>query len=300
MRHLNYNHLLYFWTVSREGSITRASESLHLTPQTVSGQIKLLEESIGEPLFKRVGRGLVLTDTGRVVQEYADEIFSTGIELAQHLRGDDAGRTQGLKVGIVNSIAKLIAYRILEPALDDADPVKITCHEASLDQLLGDLAIHRLDLVVSDHAIPAGLNIKAFNHRLGTSAIGFFASRSMAKRFTRKFPESLHDAPVLLPVVTHPLRRGLNDWFQLMDIQPNVVAEFDDSALLKAFGEAGTGLFPAPLAIKDEIERMYHARCIGQIDSVHESYFAISPERKLKHPAVVKITEVARRALLAQ
>ena len=299
MRHLNYNHLLYFWTVSREGSITGASESLHLTPQTVSAQIKLLEESIGQPLFKRAGRGLVLTDTGRIVQEYADEIFSTGIELAQHIRGDEAYRSQSLRVGIVNSMPKLIAYRILEPALGGSMPVRITCQEASLDHLLGDLAIHRLDLVVSDHAIPAGLSIKAFNHRLGTSAIGIFASRTIAKRYTRKFPASLNEAPMLPPVVTHPLRRGLDDWFQLMDIQPNVIAEFDDSALLKAFGEAGTGLFPSPIAIKDEIERMYHARCIGQVDSLQESYFAISPERKLKHPAVLEITEAARSALLA-
>ena len=298
MRHLNYNHLLYFWTVSREGSITAASESLHLTPQTVSGQIKQLEESIGKPLFKRVGRGLVLTEMGQIVQEYADDIFSTGIELAQHVRGDDAARSQALRVGIVNSIPKLIAYRILEPVLMDSNPVRIICNEASLERLLGDLAVHRLDLVVADHAVPAGLNIKAFNHRLGTSAIGFFASRSIAKRYTRNFPESLNDAPVLLPVVTHPLRRGLNDWFQLMDIHPNVIGEFEDSALLKAFGEAGTGLFPSPLAIRDEVERMYHARCIGEVESVHESYFAISPERKLKHPAALKITEIARSGLL--
>ncbi|MGD8340289.1 MAG: transcriptional activator NhaR [Gammaproteobacteria bacterium] len=298
MRHLNYNHLLYFWTVSREGSITSASESLHLTPQTVSAQIKLLEKSIGQPLFKRAGRGLVLTDTGRIVQEYADEIFSAGIELAQHITGDDAYRSQSLRVGIVNSIPKLIAYRILEPALDGSPSVRITCQEASLDQLLGDLAIHRLDLVVSDHAVPVGLNIRAFNHRLGTSAIGFFASRSIAKKYAGNFPASLHEAPVLLPVLTNPLRRSLNDWFQLMEVQPNVIAEFDDSALLKAFGEAGTGLFPAPVAIRAEIEKMYHARCIGQIDSVQESYFAISPERKLKHPAVLRITEVARSALL--
>jgi LysR family transcriptional activator of nhaA len=298
MRHLNYNHLLYFWTVSREGSITAASESLHLTPQTVSGQIKLLEESIGQPLFKRAGRGLILTDTGRIVQEYADEIFSTGIELAQHVRGEEVGRSQSLGVGIVNSIPKLIAYRILEPALESSSPIRITCHEAGLEQLLGDLAVHRLDLVVSDHSVPAGLNIKVFNHRLGTSSIGFFSARNVAKRYASNFPASLNDAPLLLPVIAHPLRRGLTDWFQLMDIHPNVVGEFDDSALLKAFGQAGIGLFPAPMAIKDEVERMYHACCIGQVDSVQESYFAISPERKIKHPAVLRITEIARSALL--
>jgi LysR family transcriptional activator of nhaA len=298
MRHLNYNHLLYFWTVSRVGSISGASESLHLTPQTVSGQIKLLEQSIGQPLFKRVGRGLILTDIGRAVQEYADEIFSTGIELAQHIRGDEAGRSLSLRVGIVDSIPKLIAYRILEPMLHGSDPIRLSCHEASLERLLGDLAVHRLDLVLSDHAIPAGLNIKAYNHRLGTSSIGFFSSRKTARRYASAFPASLNEAPVLLPAVTHPLRRGLNDWFQQNELHPNVIAEFDDSALLKAFGQAGAGVFPSPIAIRDEVERMYRAKCIGQIDEVHESYFAISPERKLKHPAVLQITEAARLALL--
>lgn len=300
MRHLNYNHLLYFWTVSREGSIARAAESLHLTPQTVSGQIKLLEETIGQRLFKRAGRGLVLTDTGRTVQQYADEIFSVGIELAQHLRGDESGRSQTLNVGIVNSIPKLIAYRILKPALDMETPVRVACHEAGLDQLLGDLAVHRLDLVISDHAIPVGFNLKAFNHKLGTSTIGFFAAKSLAPEFTQAFPRSLDDAPMLLPLTSSSLRRGLNDWFQALDIKPRIVAEFDDSALLKAFGEAGNGIFPAPTAIRAEVERTYDALCIGETDAVQEFYFAISPERRLRHPAVIRITDTARRALLAQ
>jgi LysR family transcriptional activator of nhaA len=297
MRHLNYNHLLYFWTVSREGSITNAADALHLTPQTISGQIKLLEAAIGEPLFKRAGRGRALTETGRTIYQYADEIFTKGIELAQRIRGSDTGRPAALNVGIVNSIPKLIAYRILEPALGLQDPIKIICHEASFDQLLGDLAVHRLDLVVSDHAIPAGLSIKAYNHRLGTSSIGLFASKSIARRFTKRFPQSLNGAPMLLPATMNPLRRGLEDWFQSIDVQPNVLAEFEDSALLKVFGEAGIGVFPAPMAIRPEIESMYRARCIGEADPVQEAYFAISPERKLKHPAVVKVTEIARAAL---
>jgi LysR family transcriptional activator of nhaA len=234
------------------------------------------------------------------VQQYADEIFSAGIELAQHLRGDESGRSQSLAVGIVNSIPKLIAYRILQPALGMDSPVRIACHEASLDRLLGDLAVHRLDLVISDHAIPVGFNIKAFNHRLGASPVGFFAARSIARRYARGFPHSLHDAPMLLPLTSSPLRRGLNDWFQALDIQPQIVAEFDDSALLKAFGEVGSGIFPAPIAIRAEVERMYHARCIGETDAVQESYFAISPERRLRHPAVIRITDTARSALLDQ
>lgn len=297
MRHLNYNHLRYFWTVSREGSIASAADILHVTPQTISGQIKLLEEEVGQPLFRRAGRGRALTETGRTVYQYADEIFTKGIELAQRVRGGEARLPSSLHVGIVDSIAKLIAYRILEPALELEDPIRILCREASLEQLLGDLAIHKLDLVVSDHAIPAGLSIKAYNHRLGTSSIGLFASKSIARRYVRNFPQSLNGAPMLLPTSSSPLRRALEDWFQSIEVQPRLVAEFEDGALLKAFGEAGIGVFPAPMAIQTEIERMYRARCIGEAATVQEAYFAISPERKLKHPSVVKVTEVARAAL---
>lgn len=291
---MNYNHLLYFWTVSREGSIAKAADVLHITPQTVSGQIKVLEKSIGAPLLKRAGRGLTLTDTGRMVFQYADEIFVTGIELAQRARGQTSGRAAEFHVGIVSSVPKLVAYRILEPALGLDEPIRAICQEASLEQLLGDLAIHRLDLVVSDHAIPAGLSVKAYNHRLGASSVGFFAARNLAKRYQKGFPQSLNDAPVLMPVMSNPLRRGLEEWFLQVDVHPRIVAEFDDSALLKAFGEAGTGLFPAPMAIQGEVERMYRSRCIGEASQVHETYFAISPERRLKHPAVREVTKVAR------
>ncbi len=300
MRHLNYNHLLYFWTVAREGSIARASETLHLTPQTISGQLKLLEESVGEPLFQRVGRGLVLTDTGRVVSQYAEEIFSLGAELAQRVRSKAPGASVTLHVGIENSIAKLIAYRLLEPALELEDDVHIVCSESDLDSLLGDLAVHKLDLVLSDRSIPAGLNVRAYNHSLGASAVAFFASRRIAARYARRFPESLEDAPMLLPVSGSPLRRSLDEYFLRVGVAPRVVAEFDDSALLKAFGEAGTGIFPVPRAIAPQVEHMYHARSIGEAEGVIESYYAISPERKLKHPAVVRITEIARSRLFGE
>lgn len=298
MRHLNYSHLLYFWTVAREGSIARASEVLHLTPQTISGQLKLLEESIGEPLFVRAGRGLALTDTGHLVNQYADEIFSLGAELAQRLRGKQPGMPIALNVGIVNSIPKLIAYRVLAPALGLEDPIRVICWEDDLEKLLGDLAVHRLDLVLSDRPIPTGLNVKAYNHALGESAVSFFAQKRMAAKYARKFPASLHGAPVLMPVSSIALRRSLDEWLDRVGVTPRVVAEFEDSALLKAFGEAGTGIFPAPSAIAAEVEHMYHARRIGSADDVRETYFAISPERKLKHPAVVCITETARTRLL--
>ncbi|HEY5791506.1 MAG TPA: transcriptional activator NhaR [Gammaproteobacteria bacterium] len=294
MRHLNYNHLFYFWSVAREGSIARAAESLHLTPQTISGQLKLLEERVGAPLFQRAGRGLVLSETGQLVREYADEIFSLGAELAQRVRSEQPHAPSALNVGIVDSIAKLIAYRLLEPALVLEESVRVVCHEADLDRLLGDLAVHRLDLVLSDRPLPTGLSVKAYNHPLGESGIALFAQKRLAARYARRFPRSLHGAPMLLPAAGSPLRRALDDWFERAGVSPSVVAEFDDSALLKAFGEAGAGIFPAPSAIAAQVEHMYHARAIGEVDGVAESYYAISPERKLKHPAVMRITEVAR------
>lgn len=299
MRHLNYNHLLYFWTVVSEGSIARASEVLHLTPQTISGQLKLLEQSIGGPLFHRVGRGLVPNDTGKIVHQYADEIFSLGAELTQRVRSGQQGVPLALNIGIVDSIAKLISYRIIEPALGLNESHRIVCVEASLESLLADLAVHRLDLVVSDRPIPAGLNVKAFNHILGDSKISLFAQPRAATRLARKFPHSLDNAPLLMPVSTTALRRDLDDWFDRLGIQPRIVAEFDDSALMKAFGEAGTGIFPAPSAITEEVQRMYHVRNIGVVDGVRETYYAISPERKIKHPALVHITEAARKRLFA-
>ncbi len=294
MRHLNYNHLLYFWTVAREGSIAKASELLHITPQTISGQIKLLEETIGEPLFQRHGRGLVLTDTGQVVNIYADEIFSIGSELTQRLRSKEPGKPLELNVGIVNSIAKLIAYRIIEPVLNLEDPVRIVCWEGDLQNLLSDIAIHKLDLILSDRPMPTGLNVKAFNHALGESTVSFFAQKRMSVSYRKKFPQSLHEAPMLVPVATNTLRRSLDDWFDQIEVIPNIIAEFDDSALLKAFGEAGVGVFPAPTAIKNEVQHMYHASVIGEVKELKETYYAISPERKIKHPGVMSITESAR------
>ncbi len=298
MRHLNYNHLLYFWTVTREGSIARAAEVLHLTPQTISGQLKLLEQRIGSPLFRRAGRGLALTETGQLVSEYADEIFALGAELTQRVRSDEPHVPAVLNVGIVNSIAKLIAYRILQPALE-MEELRVVCREADLERLLGDLAVHRLDLVISDRPIPSGLNVKAYNHRLGESGIAFFAQARQAAAYRRRFPAVLHGAAVLLPDASTALRRSLEEWFEEVGVTPRIVAEFDDSALLKAFGEAGAGLFPAPSAIAAQVERMYHARLVGEVEGVTESYYAISPERKLKHPAVVRITELARSRVFA-
>lgn len=297
MRHLNYNHLYYFWTVACEGSIARAAETLHLTSQTISGQLKLLEEVVGSPLFQRVGRGLALTDTGRMVKQYADEIFTVGAELSQRVRSNQPQANPVLTVGIVNSIAKLITYRVLEPVLTGSEAVRIVCREADLETLLAELALHRLDLVVSDRPIPVGLGVKAYHHQMGESVIAFFTGKRLAARYKRDFPGSLDGAPMLLPTHTTALRRELDDWFERVNVRPHVVAECDDSALLKVFGEAGAGVFPAPLAIAAEVERMYHARLIGQADEVRESYIAISPERRLKHPAVLDLIDRARSQL---
>ena len=296
MRHLNYNHLQYFWTVANEGSIARASQVLHITPQTISGQLKLLDEAVGEPLFQRAGRGLALTETGRLVKQYADEIFSLGAELSQVVHGARAS-SQVLHVGIVNSIAKLISYRILQPGLEATDPVRLVCTEGNLESLLAELAVHRLDLVISDRPVPVGMNVKAYNHPLGSSVIAFFCKPAAVRRYGGQFPAALDGAPMLLPIRTSGMRRGLDDWFERAGIKPHVVAEFDDSALLKMFGAAGTGVFPAPHAIAGEIERMYSARVIGLAEDVSETYYVISPERKLRRPAVLELIERTREQL---
>jgi LysR family transcriptional activator of nhaA len=298
MRHLNYNHLLYFWTVAKEGSIAKATRSLHLTPQTISGQIRLPEEAVGEPLFNRVGRGLSLTETGHLVYQYADEIFSVGAELASRIKTGRIVVPAVLAVGIVNAIPKLIASHILQPVLESEIAVRLVCHEDGLETLLGDLALHKLDLVLSDRPIPPGLAVKAFSHALGSSQTGLFTSTEDTTDYERDFPHSLDKAPLLVPTMENPIRGELDDWFDRCGVSPVIVAEFEDSALMKAFGASGNGIFPAPAAISDEVERMYRCRRIGPTIAVEEHYYAISPERKLKHPAVLKIIENARKELL--
>lgn len=297
MKHLNYNHLQYFWTVAHEGSVVKAAKRLHITPQTISGQIRLLEEAIDQPLFNRVGRRLVLSEMGHVVLEYADEIFSIGAELGQIVREKITAGPLKLSVGIVNSIPKLITERIIAPALMDEDAVQIRCQEASLEQLLGELSIHKLDIVLSDQPMPQGLSLSAFNHRLGESGLAFFSRQSNARRYKNSFPQSLDGAPMLLPGPHSALRRRLDEWFDSNSIIPQIVGEIDDSALLKAFGEAGYGLFAGPSVIDEEICNMYGMTVIGRTDDITEQFFAISPERRVKHPSVVRIIEAARSKL---
>lgn len=294
MRHLNYSHLHYFWSVAREGSIVAAARVLHITPQTISGQLKMLEESVGRRLFRRVGRRLILTELGGTVFRYADEIFTLGAELANVVRGQHASGPLTLKVGIVNSIPKLITERIVAPAFDVEDSLCIRCFESGLEPLLGDLATHQLDLVLSDQPVPQGLHMRAYNHLLGESGLSFFARRGIGRRLGPQFPASLSGTPILLPARNSALRRRIDEWFDTNDVVPTIVGEFDDSALMKAFGEAGVGVFVGPSAIEKEICTMYRTSVIGRTAAITERFYAISPERRLKHPAVVLITKTAR------
>jgi len=294
MRHLNYNHLLYFWTVAREGSVARAADSLHLAPQTISGQIKSLEGVIGKPLFRRAGRALALTAAGHIMQQYADEIFTLGAELSRRMKSDDAGVPATFNVGIVNSISKLVAREILQPALALESELRLVCRESDLEKLLADLAVSRLDLVLSDRPIPAGLSVRAYNYPLGESEVALFAPSRHARRYRRRFPASVDGAPLLLPVHESALRRHVDDWIETQAIKPRVIAEFDDSALMKAFAAAGEALFPAPVQLTAHLARMYDARPVGVLAGVSERYVAISPERRLHHPAARRIIDLAR------
>lgn len=297
IRRINYNHLHYFWVVAREGSVAKAAEILHLTPQTVSGQIGFLEEALGNALFRRQGRSLVLTEVGQLVYRYADEIFGLAGELIDVLNGKLPGGPMLFTVGVADVVPKLVAYRILEPALTAAQPVRIVCREARLDELLADLAIHKVDMVLADAPLGAGLNVKAFNHFLGESAITFFGTEAHAAALSQGFPRSLHGAPLLMPGTHTALRRGLDQWLEGEGISPALVGEFDDSALMKAFGQAGAGVFPAPSAIEREVQEQYGVRVVGRTNRVRERYYAISAERRLKHPAVVAVSEAARLVL---
>ena len=298
MEWLNYHHLLYFWTVVREGGVVRAAEKLRLSQPTVSAQVKALEARLGEKLFTRVGRRLVPTDVGQVVYRYADEIFSLGRELLDTVQGRAPGRPMRLVVGVADVLSKQIAYRLLAPALELPTPVRVICREARAESLLAALALHEIDLVLADTPVPPTVHVKAYSHLLGESDVTCFAAPALAARLRRRFPHSLTGAPMLLPGEGTVVRRQLEDWFQATGIRPAIVGEFDDSALMKAFGEQGAGAFVGPTAIAAEIRRQYRVVPIGGIDAVRERFYAISYERRIKHPAVVAIAEAARAGVL--
>lgn len=296
---LNYHHLLYFWTVAREGSIARASVTLRLAQPTISGQIRALEESLGEKLFRRAGRNLVMTDVGQIVYRFADEIFGLGRELVNTIRDRPTGRPIRFVVGIADVLPKLITYRLLRPALDLPQPVRIICREDNAARLLAALALHELDLVLTDAPISPVVNVRGFNHLLGECGVSIFGAPQLASKYRRGFPKSLAGAPFILPGEGTLIRRALEDWFEVTGIRPSVVGEFEDTALLNVFGQAGDGLFAAPDPIEKEIVRQHGVRLVGRVPSIREQYYAISAERKLRHPAVVAISEAAKTKLFA-
>jgi LysR family transcriptional activator of nhaA len=297
MEWLNYHHLLYFWMVVREGGVGKAAEKLRLAQPTISGQLRTLEASLGEKLFTRSGRTLALTDVGRIVYRYADEIFTLGRELRETVKGRPTGRPARLVVGIADVLPKLVVHRLLQPALQTGEPVRLVCYEDKPERLFAELALHNLDLVLTDAPMPPSVRVRAFNHLLGETPVGIFGHAKIVARVRRGFPKSLERAPMALPTENTALRRNLDEWFDARGIRPEVAGEFEDSALLKAFSEARGWLFPAPSAIAGEMRQQHHVVMAGRLHDVRARFYAVSVERKLTHPAVVAISEAARRKL---
>ena len=297
---LNYHHLLYFWVAAREGSITKACRLLHLAQPTVSGQIKALEKSLKASLFDRSGRSIVLTDTGRVVYRYADEIFSLGRELREVVQRGSVGSGLRLTVGVADALPKLLVHRLLQPALSIGEDLQVHCIDGEPDRLLAQLALHEFDVVISDVPASPRLSVKSFNHLLGECGVTFFGTRELARRYRRGFPKSLANAPILLPAGNTSLRRTLEKWFDEHGIHPKIRGEFSDSALLKTFGAVGEGLFVVPSVVERDVQRMYDAAIVGREPSVKERFYAITVDKRLKHPAVAAITQAARGNLFAQ
>jgi LysR family transcriptional regulator, transcriptional activator of nhaA len=298
MEWLNYHHLLYFWMVAREGNLALAGKKLRLSQPTLSGQIRKLEGSFGERLFERKGRGLILTEVGHMVYLYADEIFTTGGELLDTVRRRPKGRPTQLQVGIVDAVPKLLVRRLLDPAMRMAEPMRLVCREDRLERLLEDLGRHEIDVVISDAPLPPGGSVRAWDHALGHSDMTLLGSKSLAMPLRKTFPASLDGAPMLLPLSSMVLRRNLDSWFASLKIRPNVIAEAQDSALLKAFAADGMGLMFAPTVVAEIVAERYGLVPVGTTAVVREHYFAITGERRVIHPAVVAIREAARGELL--
>jgi len=298
---MNYKHLYYFWQVAKAGGVMRASEKLHLTPQTISGQITLLEDDLKTALFVKRGRNLELTDAGRVALGYADDIFALGSELQEAMRNPaEGGRPIDFRVGIADAVPKSIAYRLIEPAARLPMPVRIVCREWKLDSLLAELAAHRLDLVIAGAPIPPSISVRAYNHRLGESGTSFFAVAQIIKGLKGKFPACLNGAPMLFPGEDAAVRSRLDQWCHAHELHPQVVGEFDDSALMKVFGQHGAGVFMGPTVLEREIEKQYGVKIVGRTSEIVDEFFAISVERRVRHPCVIAITEEARGQLFAK
>jgi len=297
MERINYQHLYYFWVVAKQRSISAACEVLHLAQPTISGQLAIFEQAVGSQLFVKQGRKLVLSNTGRSVFHYAEEIFSLGRELTHMLKGRVAGRGLKLNLGISDALPKLLCYRLIEPLLRLPEPVQIHCLEDKTERLLAELALHGVDLVLCDVPATPASGARVFNHFLGESPVAVFAVPALAERYREDFPRCLNGAPFLLPTVNTALRRSLDQWFDSNDLSPAVQVEVEDSGLLKTFGAGGSGLFFSPVAVSAAIESQYGVRMLGIAEGVSERFYAVSAQRRLKHPLVGIILEHARKGL---
>lgn len=297
---VNFKHLHYFWVAAKAGGVVRAGEQLHTTPQTLSSQIKLLEDRLGRRLFRKSGRKLELTEDGRVALRYAEEIFGLGSELEAAMRERRSGGTEVLefRVGIEDAVAKSVAYMLLEPALALAQPMRLICTEGRFDDLLAQLALHRMDLVIADEPLPRRLAVKAYNHVLGSSSMSFFCAPALARRLEGPFPECLNGAPMLIPGAQSTVRSQFDAWLTLHGLRPRIVGEFDDGALMKAFGREGRGVFISPRVVEEQTCTQYDVQVIGHSNELVEQFYAISVERRISHPGVAAITQAARAALL--
>ncbi len=296
---MNFKHLYYFWVTAKAGGIMRAGEQLHITPQTLSGQIKLLEDWLGRKLFQKVGRHLELTEHGRLAMGYADQIFSLGSELESNLRATRIAQRQIVfKVGISDAVSKSLAYKLLEPAMVIAEPVKLIATEGKFLDLLAQLALHRLDLVIADEPMHKRFSVKAYSHLLGRSSVSFFAAPALADRLKGAFPACLNRQPFLAPGSNAFLRPQLDEWFTRMRVMPIVVGEFDDAALMKAFGREGQGLFASPTLIEEETCAQYGVRLVGRSSELTEEFYAVSVERRISHPCMQAIGVAAREQLM--
>lgn len=300
MDQLNYKHLHYFWVVAKSGGVAKAGERLHVTPQSISTQMRQLESVIGAPLWRRAGRRLELTETGHLVLEHAERMFEVGEALKDALRGQRGGGTGLFRVGVTGSVVKVVAYRMLEPALAMHPAPRMLCREGRFNELLALLAVHELDLVLSDRPLPASMHVRGFNHLLLESGVTFLATSAVAKPRIGAFPHALDGAPMLLPGGDSAVRAQLVEWFDRLRIQPRVVADFDDTAVMKAFGQGGAGVFPMPTIVAAETAAQYRVVPVGRTDDVRYQLYAVSTERRLTHPAVVAIRDAARERERAQ
>ncbi|AYM95113.1 transcriptional activator NhaR [Acidovorax sp. 1608163] len=292
---MNFKHLRYFWTAAKAGGVMRAGEQLHTTPQTLSGQINQLEEWLGHELFRKRGRGVELTNEGRIALGYAEQIFALSDELEKSIRLP-RGHSKPLefKVGVADSVAKSVAYHLLEPALGMKEQVHMTCHEGKFPELLAQLSIHRLDLLLADEPASKKIGVKAFNHALGSSSMSFFCAPALKNELQGPFPQCLHGAPMLIQGPQSSVRQQLDHWLNKHHLQPRIVGEFDDSALMNAFGREGRGIFTSPTVLEQETQTQFGVEAIGRSSELVEEFFAISVERRISHPCVVAITESAR------